>query len=230
MTNMHIFFLIVASILVFYNPLAGFILFFLTAFSIGNKEDKEEMQSKTDKDRHYDLMVDRWYYPLDKKFLKIKKYNHIEWLSDRVDDFEKQYKGVSFFDKSNSYYWSDVKSENTKNLFPDKAKYIKICKFLKIKPVPEILEDWDLFLEQEIEQKEYDEKYMLESLERKKQEIRDAKKLVIKALKEGDSRQTIEDRLRDQFLNVSVKNGEWTIKGTSPFTGGAKTLKIIFTP
>ena len=71
---------------------------------------------------------------------------------------------------------------------------------------------------------------MLESLERKKQDIRDAKKLVIKLLKEGDSRQTIEDKLRDQFLNVSVANGEWTIKGTTPFTGGAKTLKITFTP
>ena len=71
---------------------------------------------------------------------------------------------------------------------------------------------------------------MLESLERKKQEIRDAKKLVIKLLKEGHSRQRIEEKLRDQFLKVSVKNGEWTIKGTTPFTGGAKTLKIAFRP
>lgn len=43
MTNIHIFFLIISAILVFVNPLAGFVLFFLTAFSIGNKEDKEEM-------------------------------------------------------------------------------------------------------------------------------------------------------------------------------------------
>ena len=230
MTNIHLFFLIISAILVFVNTLAGFVLFFLTAFSIWNKDDKEEMQSKADKDRHYDLIGDRLYHPLDKKFLKIKQYNHIEWLKDRVNDFERQYKGVSFFDKSNSYYWSDVKSENTKNLFSDKAAYIKICKFLKRKPVPEILEDWDLFLEQEIEQKKYDEKYMLESLERKKQEIRDAKKLVIKLLQEGHSRQSIEEKLRDQFLNVSVASGEWTIKGTTPFTGGAKTLKITFRP
>ena len=230
MTKTHIFFLIVAAILVFVNPLIGFALFFLTAFSIGNKEDREVMQSREDENRHYDLMVDRWYYPLDKKFLKIKKYNHIQWLTDRVDDFEKNYKGVSFFDKKNSYYWSDVKNENTKNLFPSKSKYKKICKFLSRSPVPELLEDWDLFLEQEVEQKKYDQEYMLGSLEDKKKELIEAKSLVIKLLKEGHSRQSIEQRLRDQFLNVSVKNGEWVITGTSPFTGGAKTVRVTFTP
>ena len=81
-----------------------------------------------------------------------------------------------------------------------------------------------------LEQKKYDQEYMLESLENKKKELREAELLVIKLLKEGHSRQSIEQRLRDQLLNVSVKNGEWIITGTSPFTGGAKTLRITFTP
>jgi hypothetical protein len=228
MSNTHLFFLIVASVLVFIAPPIGIILWFITAFSVWNKEEKEELKYKAEKDKHYDLMKERWYRPLDKKFLKIKKYNHVEWLTSRVDDFEKQYSGVSFFDKSNSYYWSDLNSEN---LFPDKAAYIKICKFLKRKPVREILEDWDLFLKQEIEQKEYDREYYQKSIEDEKQKIRKSKQLVIKLLKEGHSRQSVEEKVRDQLLNVSVRNGEWTITSVaSPFTSGAKHLKITFTP
>ena len=231
MTGIHIFLYIIATILLI-PPLtpAGIILYLLIWGHHTSKDDKKEMKSKADKEMLDDLMRSRWYKPLDKKFLKVKKYNHIEWLKDRVDDFENKYKGVSFFDRSTSYYWSDIWHENTKNLFPDKYQYIKICKFLSRSPVQEIIEDWDIFLEQETEQKEYSHKFMLKSLEDKKDEIRNAKLMVIKLLKEGYSRQRVEEKLRDQFLNVSVTNGEWTIKGTTPFTGGAKTLKIIFTP
>ena len=46
----------------------------------------------------------------------------------------------------------------------------------------------------------------------------------------GQFTEKLKEKLRDQFLNVSVASGEWTIKGTTPFTGGAKTLKITFRP
>jgi hypothetical protein len=226
---MHLFFYIIAFILCFVAPPAGAILFLLTWL---HESDSGEngIKGKLKKDELDELMRSRWHIPLDKKFLNIKKYNHIEWLERRLNDFEKNYNGVSFFDKSESYYWSDVWNENTMNLFPDTDRYIKICKLLRRKPVKEIIEDWDIFLRQEKEQIDYEKRRQLESYERRKEEINEAKLLVIKLLSEGYSRQNIEEKLREKILNVSVRNGEWTISATSPWTGGAKVHKVTFRP
>ena len=226
---MHLFFYIIAFILCFVAPPVGIILFLLTWL---HESDSGEngIKGKIKKDELDALMRSRWYIPLDKKFLKIKKYNHIEWLEDRLNDFEQNYNGVSFFDKSESYYWSDIWNKNTQNLFPDTDRYIKICKLLQRKPVKEIIEDWDIFLRQEKERIDYEKSRQLESYERRKEEINEAKLLVIKLLSEGYSRQNIEEKLREKILNVSVRNGEWTISATSPWTGGAKVHKVTFRP
>jgi hypothetical protein len=227
---MYILFYIIAFGLCFVALPAGIILGLFTYLHQLGREDQIEYDEKRKKDELDDLMRSRWYEPLDKKFLKIKQYDHIEWLDERINDFEKRYNGVSFFDKSESSYWSDIYYENTKNLLPDIDRYIKICKFLKRKPVNEIIEDWDIFLKQEKENIEYEKRYQLESYERRKEEINDAKLLVIKLLSDGYSRQDVEEKLRENFLNVSVRNGEWTISGTSPWTGGAKVIKVTFRP
>ena len=46
----------------------------------------------------------------------------------------------------------------------------------------------------------------------------------------NNKRQDVKEKLRENFLNVSVKNGEWTISGTSSWTGGAKVIKETFRP
>jgi len=227
---MHLFFYVIAFVLCFAAPPVGIILFLLTLLHETDTGEQSSLKSKRKKDELDALMRNRWYDPLNKKFFKIKKYNHAEWIEDRLNDFEQNYNGVSFFDKSESYYWSDIFNNNTKNLFPDKDRYIKICKFLKRKPVKEIIEDWDIFLIQEKEQIEYEKRYQLESYERTKEKINEAKLLVIKLLSKGYSRQRVEEELRKEILNVSVRNGEWTISATSPWTGGAKVHKITFKP
>ena len=93
--------------------------------------EQSSIKSKRKKDELDALMRNRWYDPLNNIFFKIKKYNHAEWIVDRLNDFEQIFNGVSFFDKSESSYWSDIFNNNTKNLFPNKDRYIKICKFLK---------------------------------------------------------------------------------------------------
>lgn len=226
---MHLFFYIIAFILCFVAPPVGAILLLLT-WHHESDSGENSIKGKQKKDELDVLMRSRWHIPLDKKFLKIKKYNHIEWLEDRLNDFEENYNGVSFFDKSESYYWSDIWNKNTQNLFPDTDRYIKICKLLQRKPVKEIIEDWDIFLRQEKERIDYEKSRQLESYERRKEEINEAKLLVIKLLSEGYSRQNIEEKLREKILNVSVKNGEWTISATSPWTGGAKVHKVTFRP
>ena len=226
----YAFFYMVAFALCFVALPLGIIVGLLTFLHQGGSEDAEEMRIKREKDDHYDLMKRRWYEPLDTKFLKIKKYDHFEWLNERIDDFEYRCNGVSFFDKRDSSYWSDIYNENTKNLLPDKDSYIKICKFLKRKPVRELIEDWDIYLAQEKEEIEYERNSQFKKYKQTQEQIADAKLLVIELLSKGHSRQEIEEILRKDFLKVSVRNGEWTISKTTPWTGGAKVIKVTFRP